>query len=148
MARRRARTGKGKGKGRSKGQMPLLIGAVLLAVIVAVFLFKPSSGVKKEQVSDFNIAEYRAKGGSTFIGNHYTLEGKVENIVSLGNDRLVSVSFKGDSRERLPLLVKGGSPVNLSRGDTFLFEVECVTGQDAAGQPVKGIMVVKNISIQ
>ncbi len=146
MARRKARKGgKGKGKG---GMMPLLIGGAVAAAIAAMFLLKPTAGPQQAKISSFSIPEYRAKGGSTFIGNHYTLEGKVENIISRGNDRLVSISLKGDSRERLPLLVKGSSAVNLSRGDSFIFEVDCTTGQDAEGQPVKGILVVKNVSIK
>ncbi len=148
MARRKARRG-GKGKGRGKSSaMPFAIGGAVVLAIAAMLVFKPSAGSGAQKVSDFSITEYRAKGGSTFIGNHYTLEGKVENIISRGNDRLVSVSLKGNTRERLPLLVKGSTAVNLSRGDTFLFEVDCVTGQDADGQPVKGIFVVKNVSIK
>ncbi len=146
MARRRARKGS-KSKG-TQGQMPWIIGGAVAIAIAAMLIFKPSGGGKPQAVSDFSIAEYREKGGSTFIGNRYTLEGKVENIISRGNDRLVSVSLAGNSRERLPLLVKGGSAVNLSRGDSFLFEVHCVSGQDAEGQPVKGVLVVKNVSIR
>ncbi len=146
MARRRARRGS-KGKG-SKGQMPWIIGGVAAVAIAAMLIFKPSGGAGPQPLSEFSIAEYREKGGSTFIGNHYSLEGKVENIVSRGNDRLVSVSLKGSSRERLPLLVKGSTAVNLSRGDGFLFEVDCVSGQDAEGQPVKGVLVVKKVSIK
>ncbi len=148
MARRKARKGtKSKGRGKSS-MMPFAIGGAVVVAIAAMIMFKPSAGSRAQNVSDFNITEYREKGGSTFIGNHYTLEGKVENIISRGNERLVSVSLKGNNRERLPLLVKGSSAVNLSRGDTFLFEVDCVTGQDAEGQPVKGIFVVKNVSIK
>ncbi len=149
MARRRSRKGSiGKGK---SGQMPFIIGGVVVLAIAGMLIFKPSGGSSERRVSDFRIAEYREKGGSTFIGNRYTLEGKVENIISRGNDRLVSVSLKGNSRERLPLLVKGGGSHdggNLSRGDSFLFEVECVSGKDAEGLPVKGILVVKNFSIR
>ncbi len=146
MARRRARRGN-KGKG-GNGQMPWIVGGAVVVAIAAMLIFKPSSGGGHKTVSSFNITEYREKGGSTYIGNRYTLEGKVENIVSRGNDRLVSVSLAGNSRERLPLLVKGSSSVNLSRGDSFLFEVDCVTGQDAEGLPVKGIFVVKNVTIK
>ncbi len=149
MARRRARRG---GTGKNKGgQVPYIIGGVVALAIAAMFIFKPSGGSGQETVSDFNVAEYREKGGSTFIGNHYTLEGKVENIISRGNDRLVAVSLKGNSRERLPLLVKGGNGSigqNLSRGDSFLFDVQCVSGQDAEGQPVKGVLVVKDVRIR
>ncbi len=152
MARRRSRkSSKGgkvsRGRGR-KSLLPFVIGGAFLAAIAAFVVFKPSSGPAPEKVSAFRINEYREKGGSTCIGNRYTLEGKVENIVSMGNDRLVSVSLRDNVRERLPLLVKDGSAVNLSRGDSFLFEVECITGKDAGGQPVKGIMVVKNVSIK
>ncbi len=146
MARRRARRG-GKGKG-TPGQLPWVIGGAVAVAIAAMLIFKPSGGSKPQELSDFRIAEYRAKGGSTFIGNHYTLEGRVENIISRGNDRLVSVSLPGNSRERLPLLVKGSTGVNLSRGDSFIFEVDCVSGQDAEGQPVRGVLVVKNVSIK
>ncbi len=145
MARRRARKGGSKGQ---KGFMPYVIGGAVIAAVAAIIVFKPSSGTGPQAVSEFNVSEYREKGGSTFIGNRYTLEGKVENIISRGNDRLVAVSLKGNSRERLPLLVKGSSAVNLSRGDSFLFEVDCVSGKDAEGKPVKGILVVKNVSIR
>ncbi len=145
MARRRSNKGS-KGKAKGKGPLPLIIGGAVVAAVAAAIMLKPSGNAHTTQASDFNVTEYRAKGGSTFIGNHYTIEGKVENIVSKGNDRLVSVSLKGRNRERLPLLVKGATAVNLSRGDTFFFEVECVTGQDAEGNPVKGIMVVKNVT--
>ncbi len=144
MARRRSRKG-GKGK---NGQLPYIVGGVVLVAIAAMLIFKPTAGTGQQTVSDFRIAEYREKGGSIFIGNRYTLEGKVENIISRGNDRLVSISLKNNSRERLPLLVRGGSPVNLSRGDSFLFDVECQSGQDAEGKPVKGVLVVKNVSIK
>ncbi len=148
MARRKSRKG-GKGSGKGKGAMlPLLIVVAVVVAIAAMFFFKPTAGPQKAKVSDFSIAEYRAKGGSTYIGNHYTLEGKVENIISRGNDRLVSISLRGNNRERLPLLVKGNSAVNITRGDTFLFEVDCVTGQDAEGLPVKGILMVRNVSIK
>ncbi len=147
MARRRARKGS-KSKGSKNGQLPWIVGGAVAVAIAAMLIFRPSGGGTPQAVSDFRIAEYREKGGSTFIGNHYTLEGKVENIISLGNDRLVSVSLPGNSRERLPLLVRGSSAVNLSRGDTFLFEVDCVSGQNAEGQPVKGVLVVKNVSIR
>ncbi len=146
MARRRGRKG-GKGRG-TQGQLPWIIGGAVVVAIGAMLVFKPSGRVTQKAVSDFRITEYREKGGSTFIGNHYTLEGKVENIMSLGNDRLVSVSLVGNSRERLPLLVKGSTDVNLSRGDCFLFEVDCISGQDADGQPVKGVLVVRNVSIR
>ncbi len=149
MARRKSRKGNKGSKGRGKNNyLPFVMGGAVLAAIVAFAVFKPSSASPQEKVSHFNITEYRAKGGSTFIGNHYRLEGKVENIVSMGNDRLVAVSLKGNNRERLPLLVKGTSAVNLSRGDTFLFDVDCVTGQGANGEAIKGIMVVKNVSIK
>ncbi len=147
MARRRARKGNN-GKGRKNSMMPWFIGGAVVVAIAAMLVFKPSGGSSQKSVSDFSIVEYREKGGSTIIGNHYTLEGKVENIISRGNDRLVSISLKGNSRERLPLLVKGSSGVNLSRGDSFLFEVDCVSGQDAEGQLVKGVLVVKNVSIK
>ncbi len=146
MARRRTRRGN-KGKGNS-GQVPWVIGGAVAVAIAAMLIFKPSGGNTPQTLSDFSVTEYREKGGSTFIGNHYTLEGKVENIISRGNDRLVSISLPGSSRERLPLLVRGSSAVNLSRGDSFLFEVDCTTGQDAEGQPVKGVLVVKNVSIK
>ncbi len=145
MARRKGRKG---GKGKNGQQLPYMIGGVVLAALAAMAILKPTSGSGQQDVSDFRIAEYREKGGSIFIGNRYTLEGKVENIISRGNDRLVSISLKNNSRERLPLLVRGGSPVNLSRGDSFLFEVECLSGQDAEGRPVKGVLVVKNVSIK
>ncbi len=147
MARRRSNKAS-KGRSRKNGLIPWVIGGAVVTAIAAMLILKPSSGGTPAAVSEFRIDEYREKGGSTLIGNHYTLEGKVENIISRGSDRLVSVSLKGNSRERLPLLVKGSTGVNLSRGDSFLFEVDCTSGKDAEGQPVKGVLVVKKVSIK
>ncbi len=145
MARRKSRKGR-KNKGNS---IPMLImaGVAVVAVLVAFFALRSSGGDAEARVTDFRIGEYREKGGSTFIGNHYTLAGKVENIVSVGNSRLVSVSLKDNRNERLPLLVPGDVRANLSRGDSFLFDVECRNGKDAEGLPVKGVFLVTKVSI-
>ncbi len=144
MARRKAR----KSDKKKVGYTPWMVGGAFALALIGILVFKPSGSVSTEKQAEFRVSEYRDKGGSTLTGNRYTLEGKVENIISRGNDRLVSISLRDNSRERLPLLVKGNTGVNLSRGDSFLFEVECVSGQDAAGQPVKGVLVVKNVSIK
>ncbi len=141
MARRR------QNKSKKRKSTPLLLIGALVVVILAIFLCKPKGG-SPARLSSFSISEYREKGGSSFIGNHYTFEGKVENIISRGNDRLVSISLKSDPGERLPLLVKDGDHVNLSRGDTFVFQVECCTGKDENGVPVKGVFVVKDVTIK
>ncbi len=146
MARRKSRKG-GRNKGNSTSML-IMAGVAVVAVIIAFFALRSSGDGAEARVSDFRIGEYREKGGSTFIGNHYTLEGKVENIVSLGNSRLVSVSMKGNRNERLPLLVPGDVRANLSRGDSFLFDVECSNGKDAEGLPVKGIFLVKKVTIK
>ncbi len=146
MARRKSRKGS-KNKGNSSSML-IMAGVVALAVIVAFFALRSSGGDTEARVSSFRIGEYRAKGGSTFIGNRYTFEGKVENIVSVGDSRLVSVSMKDNRNERLPLVVPGDVRANLSRGDSFLFDVECRNGKDAEGLPVKGVFIVTAVSIQ
>jgi hypothetical protein len=74
----------------------------------------------------------------------------VENIETLGNDRLVAVSLPNNQQERLPLLVRSGvtGRVNLTRGDTFVFDVVCRNGQDEQGLDVKGIMIVESVSAE
>ena len=59
----------------------------------------------------------------------------------------MAVSLPENSQERLPLLVRSGvtGRVNLTRGDTFVFEVVCRNGKDEQGLDVKGIMVVENV---
>ena len=52
--------------------------------------------------------------------------------------------------ERLPLLVRSGvtGRVNLTRGDSFVFDVVCRNGQDEQGLDVKGIMIVESVSAE
>lgn len=94
----------------------------------------------------FDIAAYRTDA-SRLTGNRYRIAGRVENIDTLGNDRMVAVSVAGNKQERLPLLVPENvsGRVNLTRGDTFVFDVECRTGHDAQNQAVKGILIVRRV---
>ena len=146
---RRAR----KGKGKKKGMTGLVL--VILGVLVALGLVLKSGllgeGGKvrsKDATPNFRIADYR-QDGSRFAssGNSYVFEGTVESIETIGNDRLVCISIPHNPDERLPLLVLGASKlkVNLTRGDRFLFETSCRTGQTPEGEQVKGILVVKNV---
>lgn len=141
MARKRKKNG-------SNIRIPLIIGAVVLFLAAAFTLSRggSSGSGNKGKADDFRIADYR-QDASRLTGNSYRLEGRVENIVTQGNDRLVAVSLAGNKQERLPLLVRSGvaGKVNLTRGDTFLFDVSCRTGQNAEGQEIKGILVVNKV---
>lgn len=126
-------------------------GAVLLVVIALVQFLSPKSAKVDLTPSNFRIDDYR-RDGSRFAtpGNTYVLEAKVENIDTRGNDKLLSVSLPrqgGAKTDRLPLMLRDGKSgrVNVTRGDTFLFEVTCRNGQDEAGKPVKGILMVKSV---
>lgn len=129
--------------------MPFIIGAIaviLVIVIAAGVSLKPSQDEQQTADTRFSISDYR-RDASRLTGNRYRLEARVENIETLGNDRMVAVSIPGNKQERLPLLVKKGATgrVNLTRGDTFVFEVECRTGRSADGAEVKGVLVVNSV---
>ena len=146
MARKR-RSSKNK-----KSQLPLILGGgggVLLLAIVAAVVMKPAEDREDSPDSRFNVADYRYEA-SRLTGNTYRLKARVENIESLGNDRMVAVSLPGNKQERLPLLVRSGvtGRVNLTRGDTFAFYVTCRNGQDANGQDVKGVMIVEKVETE
>jgi len=99
-----------------------------------------------EQGQSFSVEDYR-RDASRFTGNVYRIEGRVEHIETLGNDRIVAVAVPGNRQERLPLLVRSGAAgrVNLTRGDSFLFEVECCTGHTDDQREVKGVLVVRHV---
>lgn len=144
MARR-----KNNKKGGAKTQTPLYVGGgVLAAALVGFIAF--SGGSSKSHASkaaeSFRVADYRMNA-SRFTNNHYRITGRVENIETLGNDRLVAVSIPGSDRERLPLLVRSGvaGNVNLTRGDSFVFDVDCCTGRDEDMKEIKGVLVVRNV---
>lgn len=146
MARKR-RSSKNK-----KTQLPAIlggIGGVAVLAIAAAVVMKPSQKPEESADSRFSVADYR-QDASRLTGNTYRLSARVENIESIGNDRLVAVSLPGNSQERLPLLVRSGvtGRVNLTRGDTFLFHVTCRNGKDAQGLDVKGIMMVEKVETE
>lgn len=146
MARKR-RSSKNK-----KSQLPLILGGgggVLVLAIAAAVVMKPSADREDAPDSRFNVADYRYEA-SRLTGNTYRLKARVENIETMGNDRLVAVSLPGNKQERLPLLVRSGvsGRVNLTRGDSFLFHVACRNGQDSEGLDVKGIMVVEKVETE
>lgn len=129
--------------------MPLIAGIVAIVLVVVVAagsVLKPSEDEDHTAETRFSIADYR-RDASRLTGNSYRLTARVENIETLGNDRLVAVSIPGNKQERLPLLVKAGTTgrVNLTRGDTFIFEVDCRTGRTAEGAEVKGVLVVTSV---
>lgn len=135
-----------------KSQLPLILGGgggVLLLAVVAALVMKPSESREDSPDSRFSVADYRLDA-SRLTGNSYRLKARVENIESIGNDRLVAVSLPGNPQERLPLLVRSGSAgrVNLTRGDTFLFHVVCRNGKDEQGLDVKGVMVVEKVETE
>lgn len=146
MARKR-RSSKNK-----KTQLPVILGgagAVLLLAIGAAVAMKPSDSPDTATETRFSVADYRVDA-SRLTGNSYRLKARVENIESLGNDRLVAVSLPNNKMERLPLLVRSGvtGRVNLTRGDTFVFDVVCRNGKDAEGLDVKGIMLVEKVETE
>ncbi len=128
---------------------PLIMGGlcVLLVLLVGMLFFKPSSRSGTEP-QKFSIAQYR-QDGSRFAstGNRYILEGRVESIESHGDTRIVAVSMSNNRNERLPILVPGDVKLqtNITRGDSFIFDVSCRTGRNAEGQEVKGILVVNDV---
>lgn len=143
MARKR-RSSKDK-----KSQLPMILGGaggVLLLAVAAAIVMKPSENQNLAQDSRLSVADYR-QDASRLTGNSYRLVARVENIESLGNDRLVAVSLPGSAQERLPLVVPAGvtGRVNLTRGDSFVFYVACRNGKDEQGLDVKGIMVVEKV---
>ena len=125
------------------------VGGVLLLAIGAAVAMKPSDSANTAAESRFSVADYRMDA-SRLTGNTYRLKGRVENIETLGNDRLVAVSLPYNKQERLPLLVRSGvtGRVNLTRGDSFVFDVVCRNGQDEQGLDVKGIMIVESVSAE
>lgn len=141
MARKRKKNG-------SNIKLLLIIGGGILVLAAAFSLSRGGSGGSGNngKADDFRIADYR-QDASRLTGNSYRLEGRVENIETQGNDRVVAISVAGNKQERLPLLVRSGvaGKVNLTRGDTFLFDVSCRTGQNAEGQEIKGILVVNKV---
>ena len=146
MARKR-RSSKNK-----KSQLPLVLGgggAVLLLTIVAALVMKPAKDGDVAHGTRFNVADYRYDA-SRLTGNSYRLKARVEHIETLGNDRVVAVSLPDNPQERLPLLVRSGvcGRVNLTRGDTFEFQVVCRNGRDADGGEVKGVMVVEKVEAE
>lgn len=146
MARKR-RSSKNK-----KSQLPMIlggVGGVLLLAIGAAVAMKPTDSAASAAESRFSVADYRMDA-SRLTGNTYRLKGRVENIETLGNDRLVAVSLPNNKQERLPLLVRSGvtGRVNLTRGDSFVFDVVCRNGQDEQGLDVKGIMIVESVSAE
>ena len=146
MARKR-RSSKNK-----KSQLPLILGGgggVLVLAIAAAVVMKPSADREDAPDSRFSVADYRYDA-SRLTGNTYRLKARVENIETMGNDRVVAVSLPGNKQERLPLLVRSGvsGRVNLTRGDTFTFHVNCRNGQDAEGLEVKGIMIVEKVEAE
>ena len=143
MARKR-RSSKDK-----KSQMPMILGGaggVAVLVVAAAMVMKPSETPASAQESRFSISDYR-QDASRLTGNTYRLEARIENIESIGNDRLVAVSLPNNVQERLPLVVPNGvtGRVNLTRGDTFVFYVKCRNGKDEQGLDVKGIMLVEKV---
>lgn len=122
---------------------------VLLLAIGAAVAMKPTNSAEESAESRFSVADYRVDA-SRLTGNRYRLKARVENIETLGNDRLVAVSLPNNKQERLPLLVRSGvtGRVNLTRGDTFVFDVVCSNGKDNEGLDVKGIMIVEKVETE
>ncbi len=127
----------------------IIAGAVLvLAALLGSGVLKGRGGAREsEPVASFRIADYR-RDGSRFAsaGNTYVFDGRVENIETIGNSRIVSISIQDNPDERLPLLVPGDVRLraNLTRGDHFIFETTCTTGKAQDGSQVKGVLIVRN----
>lgn len=143
MARRRTK----KGKGGSSAQVVIILVIIMLLAGLGYVLFTPSKTSTLGKPQHFSIRDYRNDGSRLAVpGNHYVLEGRIESIETIGNDRVIAISMKNNRNERLPLLVTNDTRlnVNLTRNDYFIFDVECRTGRDASGNEIKGILVVKN----
>ena len=143
MARRRRNSQSG-----NKNIVWILLGAVAVVVVLAVLFSSVNSADTSGSADrDFKVADYR-KGGSRITNNRYRLEGRLEGVMTRGNDRLVVVTLPNNpDDERLPLLVPEGAAggVNLARGKTYIFSVECRNGQDAEGQPINGILITREV---
>lgn len=132
--------------------MPVFAGVAVITVMALVLgsgiLKKGSSARGLVPTPDFSVADYR-RDGSRFAssGNVYVFDGRVENIETIGNARVVSISIANNPDERLPLLVPSHANlrVNLTRGDRFIFETTCRTGRTDDGKQVKGVLIVKNV---
>ncbi len=142
MARRKNK----KGSGASRTTLAIGIGGVAVLAVAALVFSGGSKRTAPDASRNFSIADYRTDA-SRYTNNRYSIEGRVENIETLGNDRLVAISIPGNKQERLPLLVRSGVSrgVNLTRGDSFLFEVECCTGHDTDQKEIKGVLVVRRV---
>lgn len=150
MSTRRARR---RGRVSGEGSQVLLIVAIGVAIVLVVAIcwkmgmFKVGApGLKP--TPNFRVADYR-RDGSRFAssGNVYVFDGRVENIETLGNARVISISIPNNPGERLPLFVPDDVElrVNITRGDRFLFATTCRTGQGADGKQVKGVLVVQDV---
>lgn len=146
---RRSRKSSAK-RGSMNRQVPVVGAAVALVLGAGLYLTLNGAGASANrshaEEGGFDIAAYRTDA-SRLTGNRYRIEGRVENIDTIGNDRMVAVSVAGNKQERLPLVVPASlnSRVNLTRGDSFIFEAECRTGRDESQHEVKGILVVSRI---
>ncbi len=151
MATRRSKRRGGRGRKKGGSNMTVLgviAGAVLvLAAVLGSGVLKKSGVREAEPETSFRIADYR-RDGSRFAsaGNTYVFDGRVENIETIDNNRIVSISIPDNPDERLPLLVPGNVRLrtNLTRGDRFIFETTCTTGKAQDGSQVKGILIVRN----
>ncbi len=130
----------------------ILIGIAIIAG--AFFLNKLLQGSNTtelgEPTKNFSIADYRRDASRyASVGNRYVLQGRVEDIIANSSDRLILISMEGNAQERLPLLLPSSTKteVNVTRGDTFIFQVECQTGRDDQGNLVKGIFVIKQVAV-
>lgn len=137
-----------KGKNSKTNTQPLLVGIGALALVVICILLWPSKTTRSiEPTPNFRVADYRHDGSRFAVsGNTYIFDGRVENIETIGNDLIVSISIPDNPNEMLPLLVPAQvrPKVNLTRGDRFIFETSCRTGRTADGEQVKGVLIVKN----
>lgn len=131
--------------------LPIGIGVVVILLVAALLgsgLLKKGTVVRDtDPTPDFSIADYRRDGSRyASAGNVYVFDGRVENIETIGNNRLVSISIPDNPDERLPLLVPDSVHlrVNLTRGDRFVFEATCSTGKAQDGSQVRGVLIVKN----
>ena len=123
--------------------------AAVTALLVLLMVFFRSNRAADQVSRDFSVEKYR-RDGSRFAstGNNYRLEGTVENIETVNNARVVSISLKGQENERLPLLVPADSDigVNLNRNKTYVFTVSCRTGVDEENKQVKGVLIVNAVT--
>lgn len=91
-----------------------------------------------------------AEDASRLVGNRYRLEGRVDSIVTEGDVRIIELALDEEGGGSLPLVLtkETKSDMNVTRGDSFAFDVVCKSGRTKEGGLVKGVLVVEKVSLR